>query len=90
MTEKGRATNWRAIPDWKKFPELVWLERLHIIGPITLVALLAGLGFLLAKRPPAWAEEPAIPARIRSRDLQFQGRLNGPGLVRVERPEGSA
>ncbi|MCA9305337.1 MAG: acyl-CoA desaturase [Phycisphaerales bacterium] len=59
MTEKGRATNWRAIPDWKKFPELVWLERLHIIGPITLVALLAGLGFLLAHNAPSLATSPA-------------------------------
>jgi stearoyl-CoA desaturase (delta-9 desaturase) len=33
LTEKGRSTNWKAIPDWAKYPELVWLERFHVLGP---------------------------------------------------------
>jgi stearoyl-CoA desaturase (delta-9 desaturase) len=51
LTQKGQAVNWNAIPDWQKYPELVWLERNHLVGPALLVALLGGLGWALA----AWA-----------------------------------
>ena len=51
LTEKGRATNWKAIPDWRRYPELVWLDRFHIVGPVLLIAMLAALGTALA----AWA-----------------------------------
>jgi len=59
LTEKGRATNWGAIPDWKKYPELVWLDRNHIIGPILLVGLLAAVGLGLAAWAPGLGTGPA-------------------------------
>lgn len=52
LTEKGRATNWRAIPDWQKYPELVWLERNHLIGPALLIAAMAILGWTLGVWAP--------------------------------------
>ncbi len=44
LTPRGRATDWDAIPDWRKFPELVWLERFHLVGPLGLVLFLTALG----------------------------------------------
>jgi len=40
LTERGRATNWDAVPDWKRYPELMWLERNHLLGPAALIATL--------------------------------------------------
>lgn len=51
LTERGRATNWAAVPDWRKYPELVWLERWHMVGPLGLIGVLALAGWALA----AWA-----------------------------------
>jgi len=48
LTERGRATNWKAIPDWQRYPELVWLEKNHLIGPILLIVGLAAAGTGLA------------------------------------------
>lgn len=53
LTERGRAIDWKAIPDWRRYPELVWLDRNHIVGPIGLIACLLGLGAALAR----WAPE---------------------------------
>lgn len=52
LTEKGQAVNWSAIPDWRKYPELVWLERFHVVGPALLTAALAGLGWALGAWMP--------------------------------------
>jgi stearoyl-CoA desaturase (Delta-9 desaturase) len=52
LTERGRATNWKAIPDWRKYPELVWLERHHLIGPLLLIATLAAAGLALHRWAP--------------------------------------
>ena len=54
LSERGRATNWKAIPDWARFRELVWLERHHRLGPVVLGAALAGLGWAL------WAFAPGL------------------------------
>lgn len=59
LTEKGRATNWNAVPDWRRYPELVWLERYHLIGPALLIAALGALGFLLADAAPSLHTGPA-------------------------------
>lgn len=59
LTEKGRMTNWDAIPDWKRYPELVWLDRYHLIGPLGLIALLAGVGAALAAWAPGLGTGPA-------------------------------
>ncbi|MFN0131063.1 MAG: acyl-CoA desaturase [Phycisphaerales bacterium] len=53
LTKRGRAINWRAIPDWKQVPELVWLERRHILGPIALILFLAVLGLALSALAPS-------------------------------------
>ncbi|MFG0259378.1 MAG: acyl-CoA desaturase [Phycisphaerales bacterium JB041] len=58
LTEKGRTTNWKAIPDWKKVPELVWLERFHLVGPLGLVLLLGLFGWALARWAPGLETGP--------------------------------
>ncbi|TVQ63757.1 MAG: acyl-CoA desaturase [Phycisphaerales bacterium] len=51
MTEQGRSTNWAAVPDWAKQPELRWLERWHVVPVLTLGAAVYALGATLQ----AWA-----------------------------------
>lgn len=58
LTDKGRSTNWAAIPDWRRCPELVWLERYHLIGPALLIATLAALGAVLAAFAPSLGTDP--------------------------------
>lgn len=58
LTEKGRATNWKAIPDWCRYPELVWLERFHIVGPLGLIGFLAVLGWVCARWWPSLETNP--------------------------------
>ncbi|MBL0921025.1 MAG: acyl-CoA desaturase [Phycisphaerales bacterium] len=53
LTEKGRATNWKAIPDWARHRELLWVERNHVLGPVLLVAMLALLGWGLSVWAPS-------------------------------------
>lgn len=52
LSAKGRQTDWKAVPDWAKYPELVWLEKYHMVGPLLLIALMAGLGAALAALAP--------------------------------------
>jgi stearoyl-CoA desaturase (Delta-9 desaturase) len=59
LTQKGLATNWKAIPDWVKFPELLWLERHHLLGPALLIALLGGLGWAAQSWAPSLGTGPA-------------------------------
>lgn len=59
LTRKGQATNWKAIPDWSRSRELLWLERNHMIGPILLVASLAAVGWGLAELAPGLGTGPA-------------------------------
>jgi len=59
LTEKGRATNWKAIPDWKAYPELVWLERNHMVGPLLLVTTLVAAGVAAAAWAPSLETGPA-------------------------------
>ncbi|MDX2132699.1 MAG: acyl-CoA desaturase [Planctomycetota bacterium] len=58
LTEKGRATKWKAIPDWARYPELVWLERNHLIGPALLIAGLAAAGWALLVWAPSLGTGP--------------------------------
>lgn len=58
LTEKGRAIDWQAVPDWRRYPELVWLERNHLIGPALLIAALAVMGVLLSARAPELGTGP--------------------------------
>lgn len=59
LTEKGQATNWKAVPDWARFRELLWVERHHMIGPFVLAGLLAILGWILATWAPGLETGPA-------------------------------
>ncbi len=58
LTERGRSTNWKAIPDWRRYPELVWLEKHHLIGPALLIAGLAAAGAVLATCFPSLGTGP--------------------------------
>lgn len=58
LTEKGRATNWKTIPDWRRFPELIWLDRYHLIGPFLLIATLFVAGALLGAWAPSLSTGP--------------------------------
>lgn len=58
LTPRGRATDWRVIPDWARYPELVWLERYHLVGPLGLVAFLAALGAVLQHMLPVAGVTP--------------------------------
>ena len=46
------ATEWQQIPDWKRYPELRWLDRFDIVVPILYAAGLFGLGVLLEQYAP--------------------------------------
>ena len=59
LTQRGRATNWKAIPDWSRSRELLWVERNHILGPVVLVAALAAVGWALAVFAPGLGTGPA-------------------------------
>lgn len=52
LSDHGKYTNWKAVPDWAKFPELVWLERWHLLGPLVLMGGMFGLGALLEALAP--------------------------------------
>lgn len=47
------STQWRYVPDWKKFPELRFLNRFDVLVPILLAAGLYGFGALLAAAAPS-------------------------------------
>ena len=51
LAPENYATPWRYVSDWRKFPELVWLNRLEALPVLALAAALYGLGEVLA----AWA-----------------------------------
>ena len=46
-------TDYKLIPDLAKFPELVFLNRFDLIGPLLLALITYGLGALLQTRYPA-------------------------------------
>lgn len=59
LTERGRATDWNAVRDWARYPELVWLERWHLAGPVLLILGLAGAGWALGAWFPDLGTGPA-------------------------------
>jgi stearoyl-CoA desaturase (delta-9 desaturase) len=50
LSDDGLKTDWKQVPDWAKVPELVWLERWHLIGPLAL----AGGSFALGAALQTW------------------------------------
>ena len=47
LSDKGIETDWAAVPDWAKYPELKWLERNHMVGPLLLIVAMAIAGWTL-------------------------------------------
>ena len=47
LARDGLVTHWRSIPDLARFPELLWVERLHMLGPFALAGAMFGLGVWL-------------------------------------------
>ncbi len=46
FTRRATLADERRVRDWMKFPELVWLDRFHVVAPLALVGLMMGLGAL--------------------------------------------
>jgi stearoyl-CoA desaturase (delta-9 desaturase) len=59
LTEEGKRIKWHAAPDWARYPELRWLERNHLVGPIGLIAALALAGWALLGLAPGLGTGPA-------------------------------
>lgn len=53
LTERGLGTDWSVVPDWAKYPELRWLEKYHVVGPIGLALLMFALGATLSLIAPS-------------------------------------
>lgn len=43
-SDRGMATHEAAVPDWLKVPEIRWIDRNHLIGPLSLAVAMFGLG----------------------------------------------
>ncbi len=53
LTPRAFATDWSRIPDWRRYPELRWLDRFDIVVPLLLAAALYALGMLLERTAPS-------------------------------------
>jgi stearoyl-CoA desaturase (Delta-9 desaturase) len=51
-------TDYSKIKDLAKYPELVFLNRFDLIGPIVLAAAMLGWGWILQANVPAWGTSP--------------------------------
>jgi len=54
LTRRHFDADARLTRDWRKFPELVWLDRYDALVPVVFAALMFGLGALLEAAIPAW------------------------------------
>ncbi|AXK71181.1 acyl-CoA desaturase [Lysobacter sp. TY2-98] len=52
LTRRAFATDLARVPDLARFPELRWLDRFDVAVPLALMALLYGVGALLARVAP--------------------------------------
>lgn len=52
LSKKFNKTEHRLVPDLARYPEVRWLNRYHIVGPLLLGALLFAAGSLLAHNAP--------------------------------------
>jgi stearoyl-CoA desaturase (delta-9 desaturase) len=52
LDKKNLATPLHEVKDWSRFPELVWLDRFHLLAPTSLIVLLAAVGALLEHTDP--------------------------------------
>jgi len=53
LTPRYFAANKTMVKEWTKYPELVWLNRYSIVPPLTLLALLLGVGEILRVYVPS-------------------------------------
>lgn len=58
LTYENAQTDERVVKDWLKFPELQWLERLHIVPAILLAVAMYGLGWVLHQTMPGLGTGP--------------------------------
>lgn len=58
-SSKNFPTDYRLVRDLQKFPELVFLNRFDLIGPLLLLAFLGALGWALQVFAPALGTNPA-------------------------------
>jgi stearoyl-CoA desaturase (delta-9 desaturase) len=53
-TPENFITRMQYVGDWKKFPELLWLNRFTIVIPIVFAVLIFGFGTVLETYKPQW------------------------------------
>lgn len=53
LTQRGQQIDWSRVPDWRKYPELVFIERWHMAGAFVLAGALFALGFTLQHTAPS-------------------------------------
>ncbi|MFG0331303.1 MAG: acyl-CoA desaturase [Phycisphaerales bacterium] len=53
LSDLGRRTNLKAVPDLARYPELRFVDRWHMLGPLFLAAAMYGLGVALERWAPA-------------------------------------
>ncbi|MCB0263950.1 MAG: acyl-CoA desaturase [Calditrichia bacterium] len=54
MCDKYKCTHLELVKDLKRFPELMFVERYHMIAPVSLAVILAGLGYTFNHFFPHW------------------------------------
>ena len=53
LTRSGTPTRDRLVRDWLRYPELVFLDRFDMVGPVLLAAFTVGLGWWLERALPS-------------------------------------
>lgn len=61
FTRRSTLAHERRVRDWLKFPELVWLDRYHVVAPLTLLGTMFGIGALCQKY---WPSSGATPMQM--------------------------
>lgn len=57
LSRDGIAARYGAVPDFTRYPELMWVERLQLFGPVVLAGAMFGLGAALEAWVPAWGTD---------------------------------
>lgn len=52
LSDEGMRTNAKAVPDLLKLPELRWIDRYHLVGPLALAGFMFALGWALERWSP--------------------------------------
>jgi stearoyl-CoA desaturase (delta-9 desaturase) len=54
VSDAGREMNAKAVPDLLKIPEIRFIDRYHMLGPLTLAGCMFALGAALERLAPSW------------------------------------